>query len=597
MTINDKLGLLRAAMRAHGIDAYILPSSDPHQSEYFANRWKSRAWLSGFTGSMGYAVVTQAHAGIWTDSRYFLQAETELADNQFVLHKQILQGAPEHLGWLTQNLPAGSNIGVDESLFSVEQYRAMERELHPQKMNLAHIDLIDSIWNDRPAAPNTPVFEHAAHLAGKTRAEKLTAIRQKMRENPKKVVWQLVTTLDDIGWTLNLRGRDVDCNPVTIAYMMIGLEKTYLFIDPDKVSDSIKTNLNHDGIFVKPYHQIGAFLEAIPANEPVFADSSNMAQNLLAHLKKATIIYGSTISILLKAVKNEIEMEHIRHVMAKDGAAMVKAWRWLEAQLKANAPVTEYSFAQKLAACRAEQPLYYGESFDAIIGYRGNGAIVHYHPDAEHSAPILPAGILLADSGGQFEDGTTDITRTVALSTPTEEQCFHYTLVLKGHIQLATLQFPQGTRGVQMDTLARMALWQHGLNYGHGTGHGVGFFMNVHEPPQGFVSSLAIRGTTAMEVGMLTSNEPGFYKTGEYGIRIENLMLTVPSVTTEYGSFLKFETVTYFPIDTSLIQRNLLEKSEKKWLNDYHKTTYQKIAPLLEDTAAKAWLKQKCAAI
>jgi Xaa-Pro aminopeptidase len=596
MTVNEKLELLRAAMKAHDIDAYILPSSDPHQSEYFADRWKSRAWLSGFTGSMGYAVVTQTHAGIWTDSRYFLQAETELADNQFVLHKQILQGAPEHLGWLGQNLPAGSKIGVDDSLFSIDQYRGMERELYPKKMNLVNIDLIESVWTDRPAAPNTPIFEHPAHLSGKTRAEKLTQIRQKMRENSKKVTWHLVTTLDDIGWTLNIRGRDVECNPVTIAYMMIGLEKTYLFIEPSKLSDELKTNLNNDTIFVKPYHQIGAFLEDIPATEPVLMDSANTAQNLLAHLKKATIVYGSTISILLKACKNEIEMQHIRNVMAKDGAAMVKAWRWLEAKLKASEPVTEYQFAQALAHFRGEQPLYYGESFDAIIGYRGNGAIVHYHPDAQHSAPILPAGILLADSGGQFEDGTTDITRTVALSAPTEEQCFHYTLVLKGHIQLAMLQFPKGTRGVQMDTLARMALWQHGLNFGHGTGHGVGFFMNVHEPPQGFVSSLALRGTTVMEIGMLTSNEPGFYKTGEYGIRIENLMLTVPSVTTEYGDFLKFETVTYFPIDTTLIQRNLLEKAERKWLNEYHKMTYQKIAPLLNEKE-KNWLKQKCAAI
>ncbi|MEN9611873.1 MAG: hypothetical protein RLZZ628_2687 [Bacteroidota bacterium] len=596
MTINDKLGLLRAVMKAHGIDAYIVPSSDPHQSEYFANRWKSRAWLSGFTGSMGYAVVTQSHAGVWTDSRYFLQAETELAENQFVLHKQILQGAPEHLNWLAQNLPVGSKIGVDDSLFSIDQYRGMERELHPNKMELVNIDLIELIWKDRPAVPNTPVFEHAVHFSGKTRVEKWTEIRQKMGENAKKASWHLVTTLDDIGWTLNLRGRDVACNPVTIAYMMIGLEKTYLFIDASKLSDALKTNLNNDNIFIKPYAQIGAFLETIPANEPVLVDSANTAQNLLAHLKKATIYYGSTISILLKAIKNEIEMQHIRKVMAKDGAAMVKAWRWLEAKLKANESVTEYDFAQTLARYRAEQPSYYGESFDAIIGYRGNGAIVHYHPDTQHSAQILPVGILLADSGGQFEDGTTDITRTVALSTSTEEQCFHYTLVLKGHIQLAKLQFPKGTRGVQMDTLARTALWQHGLNFGHGTGHGVGFFMNVHEPPQGFVSSLALRGTTVMEVGMLTSNEPGFYKTGEYGIRIENLMLAVPAVTTEYGDFLKFETVTYFPIDTTLIQRNLLEKSERKWLNDYHKMTYQKIAPLLNEEE-KRWLKQKCTAI
>jgi Xaa-Pro aminopeptidase len=596
MTINNKLGLLRAAMKAHGVDAYIVPSSDPHQSEYFASRWKSRAWLSGFTGSMGYAVVTQAHAGVWTDSRYFLQAETELADNQFVLHKQILQGAPEHLHWLGQNLPAGSKIGVDDSLFSIDQYRGMERELHPNKMELVNIDLIDLIWKDRPKVPNTLVFEHSTHFSGKTRVEKLAQIRQKMRENVKKGSWHLVATLDDIGWTLNIRGRDVDCNPVTIAYMMIGLEKTYLFIDASKLSDELKTNLNNDTIFVKPYHQIGAFLESIPANEPVWVDSATTAQNLLAHLKKATIHYNSTISILLKATKNEIEMQHIRKVMAKDGAAMVKAWRWLDAQLKSNELVTEYDFAQTLARFRSEQPLYYGESFDAIIGYRGNGAIVHYHPDKQNSAQILPVGILLADSGGQFEDGTTDITRTVALSTPTEEQCFHYTLVLKGHIQLAMLQFPKGTRGVQMDTLARMALWQHGLNFGHGTGHGVGFFMNVHEPPQGFVSSLALRGTTVMEVGMLTSNEPGFYKTGEYGIRIENLMLAVPAVTTEYGDFLKFETVTYFPIDTTLIQRNLLEKSERKWLNDYHKMTYQKIAPLLNEEE-KGWLKQKCVAI
>jgi Xaa-Pro aminopeptidase len=591
MTINDKLSALRQLMTKNAIDAYIVPSGDPHQSEYPAEKWLSRQWISGFMGSMGYVIVTQDHAGVWTDSRYFIQCEAELQGTEYQLHKQIVQGAPEHIDWLVEKLPKGSRIGCDGAMFSVAQIRSMQSKFSKAGIDfLTTADLISPIWQPRPGLLAKEIFEHDVFFTGRTRKQKLTAIRAKMKEH--KADFHLVTTLDDIGWTLNLRGSDVESNPVFIAFMVIGKDKTYLFINPNQVPEAIKTTLNNDDIFIKNYDTIDDFLAQLTDKQSIAIDENNLNFQLFNSIKNAKIIKTATFSSMMKALKNKTEMKHLREVMVKDGVALLKAFRWLE-QTLAQRAVSEYEMASMLAQFRSDQPNYYGESFTAIVAYESNGAINHYHPSHDSSAMITQKGILLVDSGGQYLDGTTDITRTVALSEPTAEQKRNYTLVLKGHIGLAVLKFPAGTRGVQMDILARMHLWQYGLNFGHGTGHGVGFFMNVHEPPQGFVAGLNARGTTPHELGMYTSNEPGFYLDGKYGIRIENLVLVVEAEKTTFGEFYKFDTITLFPIDTRLIDKSLLTRAEKAWFNAYHRRVNQKLAPHLNEEE-KAWLADKC---
>ncbi len=593
-TTNERLAALRSQMNLHGLDAYIVPSSDPHQSEYVAERWQARTWISGFTGSMGYVVVTPEHAGVWTDSRYFLQCETEIKNTEFALHKQGVQGAPEHLDWLLENVPLGKKIGCDGSLFSVEQIRGMKRIFAKKNIELVtNLDLFDAIWNDRPSLPTNEIFEHETRFSGQNRTQRIEAIRVKMRE--KNANFNLISTLDDIGWTLNLRGSDVECNPVFVAYLVVGLEKTHLFIDPKKVPDDLKLVLKNDNILIEKYENIGHFLAQLVDNQTIIIDADNANFQLFNSIVQAKIIESATFSIAMKAIKNEVEIGHIRNVMVKDGVALVKAFRWLEHALDER-PVSEYELASMLAQFRSDQVGYFGESFAAIVGYKSNGAIIHYRPMPETCAMIKKDGILLVDSGGQYQDGTTDITRTITLGEPTDEEKTNFTLVLRGHVALAEVQFPAGTKGVQLDILARIPLWQNGLNYGHGTGHGVGFFMNVHEPPQGIVPALNARGKTIHEVGMLTSNEPGFYKEGAYGIRIENLILAKESVKTDFGQFLNFETVTLFPIDTRLVTPSVLGQEGKIWLNKYHERVFEKLSPLL-DAAETAWLKEKCRAI
>ncbi len=586
------LAQLRQKMTENGIDAYIIPSSDPHQSEYVADHWKTRAWISGFTGSAGVAVITKDHAGLWTDSRYFLQAEEQLADSEFELHKQQIPHAPEHIQWIRDRLPAGSKVAFDGMLFSVSQVRNLAKSFYDKQLDIDYNkDFIGDIWADRKPLPTNQLFEHDITFAGISRKDKLEAIKNKMGERNADL--HLVTTLDNIAWTLNLRSNDVDCNPVSIAYLIIGQRNSYLFIDQEKVNDELKEKLGVDKVLLKPYDEIADFLSAIPEGQKILMDPSSTNIKLFNLVNEVQLVKGDTISAAMKAVKNKTEIKHIRKVMVKDGVALLKLYRWLEHKIQ-NRPVSEYEVAQKLIEFRKAGEHYHGESFDAIVGFNGNGAIVHYKPEKETSSKIRPHGILLLDSGGQYSDGTTDITRTTALGVEvTEEQKRNFTLVLKGHIALATFKFPKGTRGIQMDTLARQFLWKHGLNYGHGTGHGVGFFLNVHEPPQGFATSVSQRGTTVFEAGMFTSNEPGFYKNGEYGIRIENLMLTVEDEKTEYGEFLKFETITLFPIDLKLIDASMLNEEEKLWLNDYHKEVYAKMAPHL-DLEEDNWLKEKC---
>lgn len=589
--INDRLAALRKAMQAAGMDAYMVPSQDPHQSEYVADHWKSRAWISGFTGSAGTAIITQDYAGVWTDSRYFLQGEKELAGSEFVLEKQTIPHTPQHLEWLQDKLPEGATLGFDGQLFAHSQVQPLRKRLSPGGIQLAYSeDLIGKVWKDRPDLPQTPVFEVSADYTGKTRAEKIAKVQEMMEDAD----YYLATGLDDIAWLLNIRGKDVECNPVSISYLLLGKEEVLWFIDEAKVPSALKGQMEKEGIALHPYQALLPFLKQI--SEGIKVGYSPAATSILIYEALPEEQWQKMPNLIrpLKAIKNETEVKHIRQAMRKDGVALLRLYRWLDEQLERGEAVTEYGLAQQLALFRKAQGNYHGESFSAIAGYKGNGAIVHYRPEEDTSATIKKEGILLLDSGGQYLEGTTDITRTVALGTPTDEQKRNYTLVLKGHIALSRATFPKGTTGVQLDTLARMHLWQHGLNYGHGTGHGVGFFLNVHEPPQGFAPSpKGGRGTTPFEAGMFTSNEPGYYKTGEYGIRIENLELCVEKLDTDDGPYFGFETLTLFPISTALIDFELITEEERRWLNDYHRKVFEALAPLLEGEE-KLWLEERC---
>ncbi|MFK8103918.1 MAG: aminopeptidase P family N-terminal domain-containing protein [Saprospiraceae bacterium] len=591
MTVNEKITALRVLLTSNKFDAYLIPSSDPHQSEYVAEHWSTRTWLSGFTGSAGTVIITSSHAGLWTDSRYFLQAEDELASSEMVLHPQQVPHAPEHLQWLLAELPEGATVACDGNLFSIAQIRGIERILAPKNIKLDYQkDLPGEIWKDRPNLPKYPFFEHEVKYAGMSRGEKLTQIRTEMKAQGAN--YHLVSTLDNIAWIFNIRSNDVDCNPVTIAYAVIGEREAFLFIDEAKVPAALRTSFAEDGIRFHPYDGLEHFLGGL--SESILLNPTTTSVKAFNSIRAAQLIEGTTISMSLKAIKNEVEVGHIKDAMVKDGVALTKLYRWLETELDQR-EIPETEIAEQLAGFRKSQGDYHGESFAAIVGYQGNGAIVHYRAEEGKCAMVKKEGILLLDSGGQYLNGTTDITRTTALGAVTAEQKQHYTLVLKGHIALAKMQFPRGTVGIQLDAIARQYLWEEALNYGHGTGHGVGFFLNVHEAPQGFAASTTTsRGKTALVPGMFTSNEPGFYKTGAYGIRIENLVLTREAVKNEFGDFLKFETLTLFPIDQSLIEKSMLTPREINWLNDYHALVFEKLAPAV-DASEKAWLKEKCA--
>lgn len=590
MTVSEKTVLLRQQMFAHQLDAYLVPSSDPHQSEYLSAHWQSRAWLSGFSGSAGTLVVLAEEAGLWTDSRYFIQAEQELAGSGIALHQQLVPHAPEHIGWLRDRLMPGARIGLDGRLFSVQQARYLEKQFYPKNIQLDYtLDLVAPIWADRPPLPEDPVYEHDITFAGQSRKEKLESIRQAL-VHPSDTL--LCSALDDIAWALNLRGSDIDCNPLFMAYLLISPAQATLYLSPEKISASLKSTLEADQILLRPYEAIWSDVEHLDGNTHLCLDPSHTSIALYSRLDPQRIREIPSPIQHLKAIKNPTEIRHIRECMRKDGVALLHLFCWLESSLDKQHRITEYDVAQRLAAFRAEQPRYKGESFPAIVGYGANGAIVHYRPQEKNAAPIHPEGLLLLDSGGQYLDGTTDITRTIALGTPNEEQKRAYTLVLKGHIALASARFPEGTVGMQLDTLARLPLWMDGLAYGHGTGHGVGFFLSVHEGPNGFAASPATsRGATPFRPGMLTSNEPGYYPAGKYGIRIENLLLCVESQG--YPGFLQFETVSLFPIDTTLIDIRLLHPEELRWLNDYHQKVFDGLAPLLGADEV-VWLKAKC---
>ena len=591
--IPERLRALRKAMVQHQISAYLVPSSDPHQSEYVAPRWETRAWLSGFDGSAGTLVVTHEEAGIWTDSRYFIQAEAQLAGTGVSLQKQRIPHAPEHVAWLAQHLKSGQRLGFDGRVVSLSQARLLKRKLTPKGIQLeASHDLAEMVWSDRPALPSSTIFDFGLQYAGAPREDKMARVREWLAQNELDAV--VLTALDDIAWTLNIRASDVDYNPVCLSYLIIGKTTAQWFVGKERVGEELASAMSQAGVQLAAYDAIDDALRQFPAAQRLAIDPAGLSFyhfELLAGKDLAE--HGSPITAM-KAVKNETEIAHYRQVMRKDGVALLRLFRWLEQELQ-NRGVTEVEVAERLAQFRAQQPGYQGESFGAIVGYKGNGAIVHYRAMPDTCATLRQEGILLLDSGGQYLDGTTDITRTVALGPVTDDQRRHFTLVLKGMIALARAKFPRGTGGAQLDTLARQYLWQDGLNYGHGTGHGVGFFLNVHEGPQGFATSaVTSRGRTAFEPGMVTSNEPGFYRTDHYGIRIENLILCVANETTDYGEFLRFEDLTLFPIDQRLIDKKLLNQEEKDWLNDYHQQVWEQLSPLLDNDDEVNWLRKQC---
>jgi len=586
--IPERIAALREAMRQQKVDAYIIPSSDPHLSEYPADRWKSREWISGFTGSAGTIVVTADKAGLWTDSRYFLQAASQLEGSGIELYKLALPETPSITEFLLHELHAGQAVGLDGQTYSAAEASALANKLSRKEIKLdTSADLIEGIWKDRPAVPGNPIFEMPEALSGASVHEKLDLINNQLRSEGADC---LIAALDEIAWTFNIRGTDVTYNPVVVSYAFVSEDESVLFIKPEKLTAEITEHLKKEGVTLAEYSMIQRYLSRLPENSRVFVDMNKTNVSLYDAIPgSCTIVEGISPANHLKSIKNETEIKGFQNAVVKDGVALTKFYIWLEKQMAEGAQVTEISAAEKLTALRAEQPQYIMDSFGTICGYAEHGAIVHYSATPETDATLKPEGLLLIDSGAQYLDGTTDITRTIALGEPTEQMKKDFTRVLKGTISLAKSKFPAGTRGSQIDILARKALWDSGINYLHGTGHGIGHCLNVHEGPQ---SIRMEENPVTLKPGMVISDEPAMYRTGEYGIRTENMILVREDSETEFGKFLGFDTLTLCFIDTSLIIIPMLSVREHAWLNKYHQMVYDKISPFL-DEEEKAWLKEK----
>ena len=588
--MRDKIEKLRRLMRKHNIQAYLVPGSDPHQSEYVPEFWKRRAFITGFTGSAGDALVTLKSAGLWTDSRYHLQAERELRNTGFKLFKCGTPGVPSWQEWAARNLKPGDSLGLDPQLISHRDYTKLKKDLAAKSVRLRPVaaNLVDVIWRGRPAAPAGPVIVLEEKYAGESRRRKLDRLRQKM--TVEGVDAHILSQLDAVAWLFNIRGSDVPFNPVAIAYAIITRKKALLFVAREKVSPEVRTVLKKD-VSLRSYTEFPAALRSLAAaRQRIWLDEAGVNQWVVSSLAGAELVFKPSPMTLSKAIKNASEIRGSKQAHRRDGAAMVKFLCWLEKAVPKGG-VTEFSAARKLEEIRKCQPRFRGLSFQTISSYGSHSAVVHYAVTPETDIPLKPKGIYLIDSGSQYLDATTDITRTVCLGRPTAEQRDRFTRVLKGVINLARTSFPQGTSGPQLDVLARRALWERGLNYGHGTGHGIGAFLNVHEGPQSIAPARGFG--IGLEPGMILSIEPGFYKEGEYGLRLENLALVVkgPDRTSETSPFYTFETLTLCPIELRLLNKDLLTENEVIWLNAYHLRVRKELTPLLEKDEA-AWLKK-----
>jgi Xaa-Pro aminopeptidase len=587
----EKLERLRASMKEHNIDVYLIPNTNPHLGEYSPDHWRIIEWLTGFSGSAATVVLTDTFAGLWTDSRYLVQAENQLKGSGFKLMKPVLSPKKDYDSWIAENIKQGSKIALDGIIFSIDWLRKIEKLLEGNDISIdTECDLISELWTDRPALPSSTAFDHSLVFCGKDRASKIDEVRAKMRHM--KVGYHLLTSSDDIMWLLNIRGNDVKFTPLLSSFAIIGALQILLFVDENKIPLKLAREFDKLEIIMLPYEETAGMLSTLPPDDSILITPSATSAVLYNSIPEGMkILEDVSIPARLKCVKNKTEIENIGNVMVKDGVALTKFFYWIE-QNYGSTPMSELSLAEKINNLRLEQENCLGPSFSTIVAFNEHGALPHYSPAAETNSVIGPQGILLIDSGGQYLDGTTDITRTVAVGTPDWQQKRDFTLVLKGTINLANAKFPAGTRGYQLDLLARKALWDDGLNYGHGTGHGVGFCLNVHEGPQSISPVACADSKTTIESGMLISDEPAIYREGKYGIRIENLVLCYEDEETEFGQFLKFDTVSLCYIDKSLIDVSLLAKKEIEWLNSYHSEVYEKISPFLTSEERK-WLKDK----
>lgn len=594
MTTSEKIAVLRKLMKARNVAALIIPSADPHQGEYVSPRWQARKWISGFTGSAGTLVITAAKAVLWVDGRYFIQAEQELKGSGIRFFKSREPGVPTVNEWIVGQLKTGQVVGFDGHVFSVEAVREMEKAFASKKLRFhSHEDLVGMVWKDRPGLPGEPAIDFPVRYAGLSRSRKLKVLRARLAEKGADAL--LLASLDDIAWLFNIRGNDIENSPVVLAYALVGMKSATLFADPRKFPASLKKQLSAAGITLSPYEAIAGHLKSLLSLKSLCLNPRRISQWMAAALPKTLRRIEETTDLTtdLKAVKNPVEQGHFRRAALVDGVALVRFMAWLEHALKAGDTVTEYSAGEKLAALRREAPECRGDSFAAICGYGANGAINHYKADDIHARKLGRGGLFLVDSGGQYFGGTLDTTRTMALGPVSREARINYTRVLKGLMALSRARFPIGTTGTHLDTLARVPLWAEGLNYRHGSGHGVGSYLNVHEGPYGFSQAWS---PCPLKPGMVVTIEPGFYAPGRYGIRIENMVLVMPDRVTDYGEFLRFETLTVCPIDTAPIVVSLLTPDERDWLNDYHCKVWKKMSPLLEK-ADRVWLKQKTAPV
>ena len=592
--IRLRIAQLREVLARAGVHALLVPSADPHLSEYLPGRWQGREWLSGFTGSMGTLVVAADRAALFADSRYWVQAEAELAGTGIELVKIPTGHSAAHIDWLAQQVPRGAVVAVDGQVLGLASASALQAALEAAGVQLrTDVDLLDAIWPDRPALPAEPVYEHAPPQATQPRAERLAAVREAMARHG--ATHHFVSTVDDLAWITNLRGSDVSYNPVFLAHLLLDMTGGKLFVGQGKVDATLATRLAADGLQLAPYEQAGAALAALGPQARLLVDPKRVTQGLRAQVGLGTpVIEAINPSTLLKSRKSAAEAAFVREAMAEDGAALCEFYAWFEAALARGEPITELTVDERMSAARARRSGFVGLSFNTIAGFNANGAMPHYRATAESHSFIEGDGLLLIDSGGQYLGGTTDITRVWPIGNVSAAMKRDYTLVLKSTMNLSRARFPRGTLGPMLDALARVPLWAEGIDFGHGTGHGVGYFLNVHEGPQS-ISKAIPTPEMAMEPGMITSIEPGVYRTGSWGVRIENLVLNVPASTPEggrFGEFLEFETLTLCPIDTRCIDRSLLRADEADWLDRYHATVRERLAPRVAG-AALAWLRER----
>ena len=591
MNYIEKLASIRQLMKEKGVDAYIIPSSDPHISEYLPDRYKCIKWTSGFTGSAGTLVITEDFAGLWTDARYFVQAYEQLAGSGFELVKLQVQGKAEYVTWLGKKLEKGNTVAFDGNLAAVAVAQTVQQELEPLGIQVnGHLDLLDPIWEGRPALPTEPAYLIGVETTGESTADKIKRIKTQMQD--KRVEAHFVSSLDDLAWILNIRGNDVHCNPVVLGFLLITTDKNTLYIQSGKLADADVASLKQSGVEVADYEKAFEVVQTISANRILLDPKRTCFAIYDAVPANVDIVEDMNPSTWFKSMKNEVEVAHTRNAMVKDGVALTKFFKWLEENVKTG-ELSEISIAEKLQGIRAASEGFVDISFDTIAGYKEHGALPHYKATDDSNSTLLQEGLLLVDSGGQYKDGTTDITRVVSLGNITDAERQDYTIVLKGTIEGSQAIFPRGTKGYSIDAITRRPIWETLRNYGHGTGHGVGFFLNVHEGPQVFNMAAV---DIPVEPGMISSIEPGLYREGEYGIRIENLVLSKVIDSNQFGEFMDFETLTICYIATDLVDKSLLEEKHINWLNDYNAWVFEKLSPSLS-AEEQAWLKEKTAAI